>query len=108
MTDTPAEAPAHDLAKRAKTAAAWPENINSPTELILEDCADTITALRTEVERLRAALVNATASLVAAISLLARGGKKAAPSDTMFAMMLADYQKAVDEARAALTQEPRT
>jgi len=52
MTD-PAEAPAPDLVKRAKPAAAWPENINSPTELILEDCADAITRLTAEVERLK-------------------------------------------------------
>ena len=48
------------------------------------------------------ALRGTTAALVAAISLLERGGKKAAPSDTMFAMMLDDYRKAVEEARAAL------
>ena len=58
-------------------------------------------------ERLRAALVSTTVSLVAAISLLERGGKKAAPSNTMFLMMLADYQNAVNEARAAL-KDPRT
>jgi hypothetical protein len=72
------------------------------------DCdeeADGIEHLSKEVERLREALVTSAASLAAAISLLERGGKKAAPSDTMFAMMLADYQKALDNARAALTQE---
>ena len=42
-----------------------------------------------------------TASLVAAISLLERGGKKAAPSDKMFDQMLVDYRNAVEKARAA-------
>jgi hypothetical protein len=66
-----------------------------------------ITRLTAENERIRTALVSTTASLVAAISLLNRGGKKAAPSDRMFTMMLDDYQKTVLEARAALTQETR-
>jgi len=66
-------------------------------------------SLRAEVERMTKALTISAASLVAAIRLLKRAGKKGAPSDKMFAMMLADYNKALDEARAALTsQEPRT
>lgn len=60
--------------------------------------------LAAERERLREALIRTAASLVAAISLLERGGKKAAASDTMFAAMLKDYQAAVDKARAALNQ----
>jgi len=57
--------------------------------------------LAAERERLREALIRTAASLVAAISLLERGGKKAAASDTMFAAMLKDYQASVDKARAA-------
>ena len=41
------------------------------------------------------------ASLVAAVSLLERGGKKAAPSDSMFAQMLTDYRAAIDAGRQA-------
>ena len=41
-------------------------------------------------------------SLVAAISLLESGGKKAAASDKIFAIMLSDYRKSADEIRAAL------
>lgn len=68
------------------------------------DAVNEITRLTARVAQLEGALIGTTASLVAAISLLERGGKKAAPSDTMFAMMLGDYRKAVGEARAALTQ----
>lgn len=48
------------------------------------------------------ALLQTTASLEAAISLLGRGSKKAAPSDMMFDMMLADYRGATDQARAVI------
>ena len=63
-----------------------------------------ITTLRAENERLRSALEEATPSLAAAISLLERGGKRAAPSDKMFAVMLDDYRKSLKIARAALAQ----
>lgn len=43
-----------------------------------------------------------TASLVAAVSLLRGGGKKAAPSDKMFAIMLDDYEKSIEAARSIL------
>ena len=60
-------------------------------------------AAERERDALREALRNALASLVAATSLLERGGKKAAPSDKMFAQMLVDYNKSAAAARAALT-----
>lgn len=44
----------------------------------------------------------ALAALVASVSLLERGGKKAAPSNHMFQMMIADYKKAIDISRVAL------
>jgi hypothetical protein len=47
------------------------------------------------------------ASLVAAVSLLKRGGKaakKAAPSDKMFDQMILDYERAIEQGRAALAQ----
>jgi hypothetical protein len=59
-----------------------------------------------EIERLRAALLDTGASLAAAISLLERGGKKAAASDKMFIVMLDDYRKSLERARAALTAQP--
>lgn len=66
--------------------------------------ADVITRLRAENERLRAALVDGGASLAAAISLLERGGKKAAPSNKMFEVMLDDYRKSLERVRAALEE----
>jgi hypothetical protein len=51
------------------------------------------------------ALSSVLASLVAAISLLKKGGKaakKAAPSDKMFDIMIADYEKAAEMGRKAL------
>ena len=51
-------------------------------------------------------LVHAVSSLRAAISLLEGGGKKAAPSDKMFAQMLRDYHKAADAAAKALATSP--
>lgn len=53
-------------------------------------------------EAMAEAATHAAASLVAAISLLERGGCKAAPSDKMFRQMLKDYKNAVDAYRAAL------
>jgi hypothetical protein len=47
------------------------------------------------------------ASLVAALSLLERGGKRAAASDKIFQLMLADYHAAVEIGRAALKGESR-
>jgi hypothetical protein len=67
-----------------------------------EHLSHKITCLRAENERLREALIDTTASLVASVSLLERGGKKAAPSDKMFAQMLVDYKNSIDRARAAL------
>jgi len=49
------------------------------------------------------ALRGTTASLVAAVSLLKRGSKKAAPSNKMFDQMIRDYSKSIEGARAALS-----
>lgn len=58
-----------------------------------------------QADALREALLGTTASLVAAISLLERGGKKAAWSDKVFEQMLVDYQASVDSARAVLQED---
>ena len=57
------------------------------------------------IAALEAALKDATVRLVAAISLLERGGKKAAPSNKMFEQMLVDYKNGVERARAALGEK---
>lgn len=54
------------------------------------------------VAELERCVIDTAASLAAAISLLERGGnasKKAAPSDKMFDLMLADYRKSLSAAR---------
>lgn len=48
------------------------------------------------------ALKNTTAHLIAAHNLLQHGGKKAAASNTMFEIMLNDYEKSIEVGRAAL------
>ncbi len=79
---------------------------------LIEDALRLVPALRTTPKGddggMRAAFLGATAALAAAISLLERGGKKAAPSDKMFAQMLVDYNKALDAARAALAEAEAT
>lgn len=47
-------------------------------------------------------MVSVMASLAAAISLLERSPKTAAPSDKMFDQMLDDYRNALEAARAAI------
>ena len=69
--------------------------------------ADVILALLARAEELEGVLIDATCSLVASVSLLERGGKKAAPSDKMFTQMILDYKGSIERIRAALTpQEP--
>jgi len=53
----------------------------------------------------REAFTQVLASLAAAISLLERGGKKAAASDRMFEQMLDDYRAALEAGRNALSQQ---
>lgn len=45
------------------------------------------------------------AALSAAISLLERGGRKAAASDKMFEQMLVDYKRALNDCRAAMLNQ---
>jgi hypothetical protein len=58
-----------------------------------------------KLRRYKKALMETTASLAAAISLLERGRKKAAPSNKMFDQMILDYKKSLDAARAILNPE---
>ena len=61
-------------------------------------------ASEARIKVLEEALVDVSASLIAAISLLDGGGKKAAASDKMFEIMLSDYQDSVSRARALLKE----
>jgi hypothetical protein len=49
-------------------------------------------------------LTDTTAHLVAAVTLLARGGEKAAASDQMFLQMLDDYTKSFERGMAVIKQ----
>jgi len=49
-------------------------------------------------------LGSVTAHLIAAHSLLSSGGKKAAASDTIFKIMLQDYEKSFEAGRKALAK----
>jgi hypothetical protein len=49
-------------------------------------------------------LKNTTVNLIAAVSLLKSGGKKAAASDKMFTQMLADYTNSFERGRAAIAR----
>ena len=76
-----------------------------------EDYDKIIEELEAENAELKAKLVLAVeagvdvaASLSAAISLLERGGKKAAPSDKMFAQMLVDYGASLDRFRTTIAE----
>ena len=80
------------LADYKNAAASEAERAN---ELTAENIA-----LREENARLREALIDILASLVASVDLLERGGKKAAPSDKMFAQMLVDYKNSIERGRA--------
>lgn len=62
--------------------------------------------LALQAEAMREALIETAASLSAAHSLLSRGGKRAAPSNKMFAVMLEDYRKSLDRAVATLSSLP--
>ena len=73
------------------------------------EAAAEIERLQARVRELEAALTDNAAHLAAAISLLERGGKaakKAAASDKMFDIMLNDYHKSLERARAALAALP--
>jgi hypothetical protein len=81
------------------------ENTLMAVQLEIDAFEARATAAEAREAKLREALLDAGASLAAAISLLERGGKaakKAAPSDRMFDQMLKDYRASLERARAAL------
>jgi len=65
---------------------------------------DCIEELEAKLAKAVEAGVDIAASLNGAISLLERGGKKAAPSDKMFAQMLIDYSASLDRFRTTLAE----
>lgn len=53
----------------------------------------------------REIVTDLVASLTAAVSLLKRGPKQAAPSDRMFDQMIIDYERAIERGRTFLAAE---
>jgi hypothetical protein len=49
-------------------------------------------------------VIQLLSSLVAAVSLLKAGSKKAAPSDKMFDQMIVDYERAIENGRTYLKE----
>jgi hypothetical protein len=86
------------LRRLARKLPRWIVQPNSLTEA-------RATALQAadRIEALEAAAKDALAHLVAATSLLDRGGKKAAASDKIFDQMLIDYNNSINRVRGILT-----
>ena len=89
---------ARDAAKRHR---------DGPLLSVMADAANVIVgqeallkAAEARVAVLEGALTDTSASLAAAISLLERSPKTAAPSDRMFDQMLQDYRASLGRARA--------
>lgn len=71
---------------------------------MMDEAAAEITRLRAKVakaDELEDAFIGVAASLSAAIYLLEKGGRAAAPSNKMFDQMLKDYKRSLEQARAA-------
>ena len=71
-------------------------------EAALKEADNRNASLSAKLKEARAIISDVASHLSAAISLLERGGKKAAPSDKMFEQMLADYRSSLARGRAAL------
>jgi predicted phage gp36 major capsid-like protein len=101
-----------DLVKRLREDQPVTQDMVSTMQCALQDdAADRIEALTDQLEAARddtkkavEAAVDAGASLAAAISLLERGGRKAAPSNKMFDQMLVDYRNSLERTRTALAE----
>lgn len=95
--------PAEDIARDlVQPMASDPEYTR---EEMREACLNNYNAglMRIRSEQ-RSVVIDLLASLVAAVSLLKRGSKKAAPSNRMFDQMIADYERAIERGRAALKE----
>ena len=77
----------------------YPSHANNPVEYLRADHVDAM--LKAEREK----AIPVAASLAAAISLLERGGKVAAPSNKMFEQMLKDYRRSLDDFRALIEKD---
>jgi len=95
----------------ARLHLPWPKDANVgevtlPTWVLAltAEAADRIEELEAKLAKAVSASVDTAASLVAAISLLEKGGKKAAPSNKMFDQMMADYRASLERTRTTLAE----
>ena len=84
------------------TRGASPSSQIINLERMIEERDTKIHQLDEQQRQLLAALKDVLSSLVAAHSLLERGGRRAAASDTMFRVMLDDYQRSIEHGRAVV------
>lgn len=94
---------------------AWTKRVNAPTwkdwlfpvqkELIRQGGARGEAVMAEQDTKRGEIVIDLLASLVAAVSLLKRGSKKAAPSDKMFDQMIIDYERSIERGRAFLNSE---
>lgn len=93
------------MMKKHSEALRLAEAIEQLSDLVKtfnEEAANELRRLHEVNKELVEALKNTTTNLVAAHSLLQGGGEKAAASNTMFEIMLKDYEKSIEVGRAAL------
>ena len=81
----------------ANESDIWLSNARAALAALAAIEAAGVRLVPVEVEKVA---IDVGASLAAAISLLERGGERAAPSRKMFNVMLTDYKKSLARARA--------
>jgi hypothetical protein len=91
------------LNREAATTARYDAKTDE-LEAKLAECLERNALLEARLGKAVDAAVDAGASLAAAISLLERGGRKAAPSNKMFDQMLVDYRNSLERTRATLAE----
>ncbi len=95
-----------ELAKRAKSAGRrdWTDKASQGfDDAFTPAVCLALLARARDAERLKRVAIDVMASLGAAISLLERSPKTAAPSNKMFNVMLDDYRASLKRARQALS-----
>ena len=70
----------------------------------VEKLEQRVASLEVKLANAEGAAIDAGAHLAAAIYLLEKGGKKAAPSNKMFDQMIADYKNSLERTRATLAE----
>jgi hypothetical protein len=88
----------------APAGVTVPDELYQAAKRDAEDAEAYAAELEAKLAKAVEAAIDTCASLAAAISLLDRGGKKAAPSNKMFDQMMADYRASLERTRTTLTE----